>query len=863
MDINKINFTDKVKEIFTISDHTAKQKKNQYIDNAHVILSILDTKCLGNQLLESAKIDTDRLRKFCNDTISALPVIATQTSKVEITTDLLEVIKKAQTEASQLGDTYIASDLIVFYILSDNKFKKFTETTGASLDTLNTIIHKHRENDKINSSSSEDKQQLLSEYLINITEQAEKGKLDPVIGRDTEIRRTIQVLQRRTKNNPVLIGEPGVGKTAIIEGLAQRIVNNEVPSGLKDKTIMQLDLAALLAGSKFRGDFEERLKSVIKEVEKNNDKYILFIDEIHTMVGAGKAEGSMDAGNMLKPALARGELHCIGATTLDEFRENIEKDPALERRFQRVLIEQPSQDETIAILRGLKEKYEIHHGVSISDSSIIAATRLSAKYITDRNLPDKAIDLIDESASLIRMEIDSKPEDLDELDRKIITLKIEKEALSKSQDNESEIIEEISIKLNELQAKYDQLEKIWTKEKAILNKSNALKSQLDESRMELEGAMRNGDLMKMAELRHGVIPKIESDIRDSEKINHNDLKLLRNRVTEEIVASVVSKWTGIPVASMMLSEKDKLLNLENKLSESVIGQENAIVAVSNAIRRSRSGISDPNKPNGVFLFLGPTGVGKTELTKELSRLLFDSDDSLVRLDMSEFAEKHNVSRFVGAPPGYVGYEQGGSLTEVIRRKPYSVILLDEIEKAHPEVLNILLQLFDDGRLTDGQGRVVDFKNTIIIMTSNLGAEYFNEPRGDIKNKIKEVIQSSFRPEFINRIDDIIAFNKLEAENLRVITINQLNLLSQRIYKDMGIETIFDSSVVNHISQIGDNNIYGARPIKRKIQTQIENELSKLIISDDVIKGGSYNISISNGKLVSAINQKQLQSNPSS
>ena len=828
-----------------------------------MILSILDTKCLGNQLLESAKIDTDRLRKFCNDTISALPVIATQTSKVEITTDLLEVIKKAQTEASQLGDTYIASDLIVFYILSDNKLKKFTETTGASLDTLNTIIHKHRENDKINSSSSEDKQQLLSEYLINITEQAEKGKLDPVIGRDTEIRRTIQVLQRRTKNNPVLIGEPGVGKTAIIEGLAQRIVNNEVPSGLKDKTIMQLDLAALLAGSKFRGDFEERLKSVIKEVEKNNDKYILFIDEIHTMVGAGKAEGSMDAGNMLKPALARGELHCIGATTLDEFRENIEKDPALERRFQRVLIEQPSQDETIAILRGLKEKYEIHHGVSISDSSIIAATRLSAKYITDRNLPDKAIDLIDESASLIRMEIDSKPEDLDELDRKIITLKIEKEALSKSQDNESEIIEEISIKLNELQAKYDQLEKIWTKEKAILNKSNALKSQLDESRMELEGAMRNGDLMKMAELRHGVIPKIESDIRDSEKINHNDLKLLRNRVTEEIVASVVSKWTGIPVASMMLSEKDKLLNLENKLSESVIGQENAIVAVSNAIRRSRSGISDPNKPNGVFLFLGPTGVGKTELTKELSRLLFDSDDSLVRLDMSEFAEKHNVSRFVGAPPGYVGYEQGGSLTEVIRRKPYSVILLDEIEKAHPEVLNILLQLFDDGRLTDGQGRVVDFKNTIIIMTSNLGAEYFNEPRGDIKNKIKEVIQSSFRPEFINRIDDIIAFNKLEAENLRVITINQLNLLSQRIYKDMGIETIFDSSVVNHISQIGDNNIYGARPIKRKIQTQIENELSKLIISDDVIKGGSYNISISNGKLVSAINQKQLQSNPSS
>ncbi len=860
MDINSINFTDKVKEIFTLSNEKAKQNNNQYIDKAHLIVSVLDTNCLGKQLLESAKINLDSLEEFYSHEIQMLPVITKQNSKIEINQDLLQIIKDAQRDSIQHGDTYVASDLIVLNILSDDSFMK---TQKATLETLKNIILKNRKSNKINNPASEDTQQMLSEYLINITEQAEKGKLDPVIGRDTEIRRTIQVLQRRTKNNPVLIGEPGVGKTAIIEGLAQRIVNNEVPSGLNDKIIMQLDLAALLAGSKFRGDFEERLKSVIKEVEKNSDKYILFIDEIHTMVGAGKAEGSMDAGNMLKPALARGELHCIGATTLDEFRENIEKDPALERRFQRVLIEQPSQDETIAILRGLKEKYEIHHGVSISDSSIIAATRLSTKYITDRNLPDKAIDLIDESASLIRMEIDSKPEDLDELDRKIITLKIEKEALSKSQDNESEVIEEISTKLNELQAKYDELEKIWTKEKTILNKSNALKSQLDESRMELESAMRNGDLMKMAELRHGVIPKIESDIVDSEKINHEDLKLLRNRVTEEIVANVVSKWTGIPVSSMMLSEKDKLLNLENRLSDSVIGQENAIIAVSNAIRRSRSGISDPNKPNGVFLFLGPTGVGKTELTKELSRLLFDSDDSLVRLDMSEFAEKHNVSRFVGAPPGYVGYEQGGSLTEIIRRKPYSVILLDEIEKAHPEVLNILLQLYDDGRLTDGQGRVVDFKNTIIIMTSNLGAEHFNDPKGDIKNKIKQVIQNSFRPEFINRIDDIIAFNKLDDENLRVITMNQLKLLSKRIYEDIGIETIFDSSVINHISNIGDNQIYGARPIKRKIQTQIENELSKLIISDEVIKGGSYNISISDGKLVSTINQKQLQSNPSS
>ncbi|MEL0172611.1 MAG: AAA family ATPase, partial [Gammaproteobacteria bacterium] len=586
-------------------------------------------------------------------------------------------------------------------------------------------------------------------------------------------------------------------------------------------------------------------------------------DEIHTMVGAGKAEGSMDAGNMLKPALARGELHCIGATTLDEFRENIEKDPALERRFQKVLIEQPSHDDTIAILRGLKEKYEIHHGVSISDASIIAATRLSIKYITDRNLPDKAIDLIDESASLIRMEIDSKPEDLDELDRKIITLKIEKEALSKSQDNEHEAIEEIENKLKELEQKYHELEKIWIEEKNILNKSNSLKSQLEESRLELESAKRNGDLMKMAELRHGVIPEIETNLKNAENINHKDLKLLRNKVTEEIVASVVSKWTGIPVSSMMLSEKEKLLNLEKRLSETVIGQENASLAISNAIRRSRSGISNPNKPNGVFLFLGPTGVGKTELTKELAKLLFDNDDSLIRLDMSEFSEKHNVSRFIGSPPGYIGYEQGGSLTEAIRRKPYSVILLDEIEKAHPEVLNILLQLFDDGRLTDGQGRVVDFKNTIIIMTSNLGAEYFSDTNANIKNKIKDIIQTTFRPEFINRIDDIIAFNKLTTQNLHTITINQLSYLSKRIYDDMDIDINFDTSVINHIANTGDNNIYGARPIKRRIQSQIENELSKLIISDEIIKGGSYNISFLDGQISFSTNQKQLQSNPSS
>jgi ATP-dependent Clp protease ATP-binding subunit ClpB len=797
------------------------------------------------------------------DEINSLPVISNLSEKTEVTSRLYNVLKSSESESRSVGDTYVSSDILAVQILNDKYSKDSRKNTEFDLNAVKTNLLLDREKNKIMTASAEESASSVSEYLIDITKQAEEGKLDPVIGRDTEIRRTIQVLQRRTKNNPVLIGEPGVGKTAIIEGLAQRIINKEVPSGLKDKTIMQLDLAALLAGSKFRGDFEERLKSVIKEIEKNNDKYILFIDEIHTMVGAGKSEGSLDAGNMLKPALARGELHCIGATTLDEFRENIEKDPALERRFQKVIIEQPSQDETIAILRGLKEKYEIHHGVSISDSSIIAATRLSTKYITDRNLPDKAIDLIDESASLIRMEIDSKPEDLDELERKIITLKIEKEALSKSQDDEGDAIDEILNKLKDLEKKYDELEKVWAGEKDILNKSNALKSQLEESRLQLESAKRNGDLMKMAELRHGVIPEIENSLKDSETINHKDLKLLRNRVTEEIVANVVSKWTGIPVSSMMLSEKEKLLNLEKKLSESVVGQERAVTAVSNAIRRSRAGISDPDKPNGVFLFLGPTGVGKTELTKELSRQLFDNIDSLIRLDMSEFAEKHNVSRFIGAPPGYVGYEQGGSLTEIVRRKPYSIVLLDEIEKAHPEVLNILLQLFDDGRLTDGQGRVIDFKNTIIVMTSNLGAEYFSEPDVDLKNKIKDIIQKSFRPEFINRIDDIIAFNKLSAENLKTITINQLSQLSKRVYRDMAIETIFDTSVIDYLSKVSDNNIYGARPIKRKIQTQIENELSKLIISDDIVKGGSYTISIKDGRLASTLNQKQIQSNPSS
>jgi ATP-dependent Clp protease ATP-binding subunit ClpB len=864
MDINNINFTDKVREIFAISQGKAQNNKNSYIDTLHILQSIVDTSCLGKSLLMKFGLDMNKLNKSIQDKINLLSTSDTYSDKTELTTNLAKILKNAQAKAYKLGDKFVATDLITLAILENKDESNFIhEKLDINISELEKLISSDRENNKIDSPSSEDVKNSLSEYLINITERANQGKLDPVIGRDTEIRRTIQVLQRRTKNNPILIGEPGVGKTAIIEGLAQRIINNEVPSGLKNKIIMQLDLAAMLAGSKFRGDFEERLKAVIKEIENNSDQYILFIDEIHTMVGAGKTEGSMDAGNMLKPALARGELHCIGATTLDEFRENIEKDPALERRFQKVLIEQPSQEDTVAILRGIKEKYEIHHGVSILDSSIIAAVRLSTKYIPDRNLPDKAIDLIDEAASLIRIEIDSKPEVLDELERKIITLKIEEKALDKNADDASEEKENIKNKLEKLEGKYKELEKVWTKDKDILTTANELKAQLELARRELITAKRNSDLMKMAELKHGVIPKIENEIKDSEKSDNQDLNMLRNKVTEEIVATVVSKWTGIPVSTMMVSEKQKLLNLENKLALSVIGQDNAVSSVSNAIRRSRAGISDPHKPNGVFLFLGPTGVGKTELTKELSLVLFDNDDSLVRFDMSEFSEKHNVSRLIGAPPGYIGYEQGGALTEIIRRKPYSVILLDEIEKAHPEILNILLQVFDDGRLTDGQGRVVNFKNTIIIMTSNLGAEHFTQSKFNIKEKIKEVIKSSFKPEFINRVDDIIAFNQLSQDCLNKITSRQLNKLSSRINKELNINITFDQSVVNNISKIGENNTYGARPIKRKIQTLIENELSRMIISDEITKGCSYTFSFKDEELLYSQEYNQLQSNPSS
>ncbi len=860
MEINNIKFTDKVREILTSASVLAERRSNQFIDIPHVIISTLEHDSLGKNLLETIDLDLEQIKKLSDNQIDLLPKISGTNIRLEISSELAQSLQNALLSSKKYGDDYVASDLIIESILQD---EKYLMNSNIDQDHIEKIILKSREKNKIDSPSSEDITLSASKYLIDVTEKAERGKLDPVIGRDTEIRRTIQVLQRRTKNNPILIGEPGVGKTAIIEGLAQRIINGEVPAGIKDKKILQLDLAALIAGSKFRGEFEERLKSVMKEIEENSDKYLLFIDEIHTMVGAGKSEGSLDASNMLKPALAKGELHCIGATTLDEFRENIEKDPALERRFQRVLIEQPSQEDTISILRGLKERYEIHHGVSISDSSIIAAVRLSTKYITDRNLPDKAIDLIDEAASLIRMEIDSKPEDLDELERKIITLKIEKEALLKSDDNNKEVNKEVDEKLHLLQKKYDDLEKVWSQEKEILSSSNNLKTNLENAKHDLEHAKRQGDLMRMAEIKHGIIPEIQNKLKDSENFNIKDLKLLRNKVTEEIVANVVSKWTGIPINTMLMSERDRLMNLEKILGSAIIGQSNAITSVSNAIRRARAGISDPNRPNGVFLFLGPTGVGKTELTKELAKILFDTENALVRIDMSEFSEKHNSSRLIGAPPGYIGYDQGGSLTEKIRRKPYSVILLDEVEKAHPEVLNLLLQLFDDGRLTDGQGRVVDFKNTIIVMTSNIGSEYFNVSEFNVKDKIKSEIQRTFKPEFINRIDDIIAFNSLSNDDFKKICTNQLDILSKRINKDLNIDIRFTEEIIKHLSNIGDNAQYGARPIKRKIQSSIENELSKMILSEKLLSDSSYSIDYKNGEVVSILNPKQIQSQPSS